>query len=144
MSGPLRTLLIDIESQRGDDVPITVKVLKLANQRVMFPAFWCLKSKLQLSSLRDKRGTWRIIFSVHPDGVEVRHLKDQIVDDPQDSTREEGEFEIALVLKLLALPECDSLTDVHMAITKYTLVDDINAARLDYWRGRFERNRVIR
>lgn len=144
MSGPLRTWLIDIESKTGEDVPPTLKVLKVANQRVMFPAYWCLKSKLRLANMRDKRGTWHMNFMVHSDRVEVIHTKTQMLDNQTVALKEEGEFEVALVLKISSPPECDTLTSIHMEIRNLVLAADLTPEARDAWQSKFDNNHFIR
>jgi hypothetical protein len=144
MSGPLRTLLIDIESKCGEEVPVTIKLLKMANQRVMFPAFWCLKSKLNLNTMRDKRGTWHISFILHEDRVEVIHSKTQLVDNREVAMKEEGEFEIALVLALAPANTCENLTEIYMEIRNVVLEADITPEDRDAWQALFDKHHMIR
>jgi len=143
MSAPLRMWLIDIEEKTDDDPP-TIRVLKMANQRVMFPAFWCLKSKLRLPTMRDKRGTWHISFLIHGDRVEVVHTKTQLLDNPSSPMKEEGEFEIALVLSISALPTCEHLNSVHMEVRNVVLNADLSPEGRDAWQLKFDKNHIIR
>jgi len=142
MSGPLRMWLIDVEEKTDDDPP-TVRLLKMANQRVMFPAFWCLKSKLRIPTMRDKRGTWHINFVIRKDGAEVIHTKTQLLDNASSPMKEEGEFEIALILRMSPLPSCENLDSVHMEIRNVVLAADLSSAARDAWQLKFDQNHII-
>lgn len=144
MSGPLKSWFVDVEDRFEED-PITLKVLKLANQRVMIPSFWCVKSMLGTNLMLDKRGSWRIEFRLRDDGIDVVHIKTHLLDErgrspevPEISTNPEVEFDLELVMKVdCATVDGDVLREIYIDVGNVLPADDnVEPTIVDYWRKR--------
>lgn len=142
MSGPLRAWLVDIE-ERFEDDPITLKVLKLASQRVMIPSFWCVKTKLGVGLMLDKRGSWRIEFRLREGGVDVVHIKTHILDNRSRSPEQDSfsgspevEFDLYLHMKVdFATVEGDRLSSVYIEVGNVQPCNaEVSEQIVDYWR----------
>lgn len=144
MSGPLKSWFVDVENRFEDD-PITLKVLKLANQRVMIPSFWCVKSKIGANLMLDKRGAWRIEFRLRDDGIDVVHIKTHLLDErgrspeaPELSSSPEAEFDLELVMKIdCATVDGDVLRDIYIDVGNVVPANpDVSPRIIEYWRKR--------
>lgn len=142
MSGPLKAWLVDIE-ERFEDDPITLKVLKLASQRVMIPSFWCVKTKLGVGLMLDKRGSWRIEFRLREGGIDVIHIKTHILDNrsrnpDQDSFSgsPEVQFDLFLVMKVdFATVDGDRLSATYIDVGNVEpCSEDVSNEIVEYWR----------
>lgn len=142
MSGPLKAWLVDIEESFDDD-PITLKVLKLASQRVMIPSFWCVKTKLGVGLMLDKRGSWHIEFRLREGGMDVVHIKTHILDNRSRNPEQESfmgqaevEFDLRLTMKVdFATVDGDRLSAVYIELGNVQpSTEDLSDEILEYWR----------
>jgi hypothetical protein len=81
-------------------------VMKAIHQRIIFPAFYCLKDILQkeVGKFKDKRGSWSVAIHITDAGtVEVVHKKRQQAVDltPSDHPVFEFDWDLALTINLV-------------------------------------------
>jgi len=57
----------------------SVKLLKGAHQKMLFPAYYSIKSQLKSPQMKDKAGAWQIVILLDQNRAELRHKKTQIV-----------------------------------------------------------------
>jgi len=76
------------------------RVLKLCHQKMVFPAFYCIKTKIfDKLPFKDYRGTWDVKIVFLPSNALVQHSKVQVSKDPP-APGEEEEYKFRWCLNL--------------------------------------------
>jgi len=112
-------------------------VMKAIHQRIIFPAFYCLKDLLQreVGKFKDKRGSWSVDIHITDSGsIVVVHKKRQQAVEVTASNHPEFEFDWELTMKIdlenksmdkeikITLSELEVAADVTP--TKKTIIED--------------------
>lgn len=139
MAKQLHSLVSDLE--KIDKHTLTLSVLKLVNQKIVFPAFYCAKSRLNLSHMKDKRGSWYIDIFVSADRVKVVHRKGQLIESAEDFNRIDVEFTFSLILEIDLTQNL--LSDIYIKIPHVNISEDLTIEERERYENLFERSKII-
>lgn len=139
MAKQLHALILDLEHY--DNNSHTLKVLKVVNQKIVFPAFYRTKSRLQLLHMKDKRGSWYIDILISGDKVKVVHKKDQLIESSLDFNKIDVEFTFSLVLEIDLIE--NRLTDIHIEIPHVLISQDLSREEKEHYEELFAKSIII-
>eukprot|EP01098_Paradermamoeba_levis_P013196 TRINITY_DN5968_c0_g1_i1.p1 TRINITY_DN5968_c0_g1~~TRINITY_DN5968_c0_g1_i1.p1 ORF type:complete len:284 (-),score=39.26 TRINITY_DN5968_c0_g1_i1:88-939(-) len=100
------------------------QVLKACHQKIIFPGFYLIKSKIypQLP-FRDVRSSWQVYINFHPDHVVIQHRKSQ-----QDKG-EAVEFQFEWQLEIVLNRDISDIIGVSAQVLSYTISDKVSPNR---------------
>eukprot|EP01128_Nolandella_sp_AFSM9_P009659 TRINITY_DN6296_c0_g1_i1.p1 TRINITY_DN6296_c0_g1~~TRINITY_DN6296_c0_g1_i1.p1 ORF type:complete len:282 (+),score=57.69 TRINITY_DN6296_c0_g1_i1:43-846(+) len=106
-------------------------VLKLVHQRIIFPAFYCLKDIIQPSvgRFKDKRGCWTVEILINPDqSVQVIHHKRQQSVDLDANNEPLFEFDWSLCISV-DLEQGSILPTIEIRLSNLYLSSSLDSKR---------------
>jgi len=119
-----------VEALSGES--LTVKVLKACHQKIVFPGFYHVKSRL-FSHLpfKDMRGTWSMSIHLLENHFEVRHRKSQVSQPPKGSPPDDlgDEFNFEWELRMDFNLEMSEMIDVDVRVVGINYRDDVSEDR---------------
>jgi len=107
----------------------TLLVLKTIHQRIIFPAFYCLKDLLQrdMGKFKDKRGSWAVAIHISDQGsVKIVHKKRQQAVNVTANNHPEFEFDWDLEL-LIDLASKQMSKDIVITLSNLDVSADVPA-----------------
>jgi len=106
-------------------------VLCLCHQKIVFPAFYSIKSHLfEDLPFRDARASWVVSVYIEPESCTVVHSKTQLAKEQLGEQEPEFSFAWELVLRLTG-DKLQKLSDVSVRIATVTTRADVPPARRD-------------
>jgi hypothetical protein len=128
ISQQLLRFLVESLSSEG----LTIKILKACHQKIVFPGFYHVKSRL-FSHLpfKDMRGTWSMSIHLLENHFEVRHRKAQVSQPPKGSPPDDlgDEFNFEWELRMDFDLTMSQMLEVDVRVVTINYRDDVSQDR---------------
>mmetsp|Transcript_29026 Transcript_29026/g.81203 ORF Transcript_29026/g.81203 Transcript_29026/m.81203 type:complete len:282 (+) Transcript_29026:250-1095(+) len=130
--GDIAQQLLKFFQEHVSDTCRMAKILKACHQKIVFPGFYQIKSKLYSQlPFKDLRGTWTMSIHLIKGRIEVRHRKRQVSlsKESYNPDNPAGEFDFEWELRMVFDSELQFMSNVDVLVVHINYRDDVDEER---------------